>query len=417
MTKICGYRVHNAARLFPLMVGPEFDAFCENIQEEGLSEAVVLYEGAVLDGRNRLQACEKTGIPPRFTNYEGTDPYGYVVSHNLHRRHLGEGQRSMLGAQLKDILAAEAKERQRAGGRKGGQAAGQVDEASGPQPSPRGPQARDQAARVVNVSGRSVQRAAKVLERGTKELAAAVYAGLVSVDLAAQIADMSLTEQQDVVRLIEANPKKNAKAVVRQHSRDTVSARIDAEADMPEGPFHVLFVDFPWAYAKRSQDGTQRGQTPYPTMTAGEIELFAAEKLAPLAHQDAILFLCITNAHLVAGDHVGALKASGFTGKTMISWDKERMGTGDWLRGQTEHVIVATKGSPTVRLTNQTTVLQIPAMISEKRREHSQKPEEIYRLIESLCPGNKVELFSRLDRQGWTTWGAEAGSLGSRLRT
>ena len=73
---------------------------------------------------------------------------------------------------------------------------------------------------------------------------------------------------------------------------------------------------------------------------------------------------------------------------------------------------MATKGRPTIRLKAQTTVLP---MITEKRREHSQKPEELYAFIESLCPGNKVELFSRTDRKNWTSWGAEAGSLESEL--
>jgi hypothetical protein len=64
------------------------------------------------------------------------------------------------------------------------------------------------------------------------------------------------------------------------------------------------------------------------------------------------------------------------------------MGTGDWLRGKTEHCILAVRGQPTVTLTNQTTLLDGPV------REHSRKPEEFYALVEALCPGSKVELFA-----------------------
>jgi N6-adenosine-specific RNA methylase IME4 len=59
------------------------------------------------------------------------------------------------------------------------------------------------------------------------------------------------------------------------------------------------------------------------------------------------------------------------------------------------------RGKPTVVLTNQTTVLTGPV------REHSRKPEEFYHLVESLCPGSKVELFARTERPGWAAYGHE----------
>jgi len=420
--KIGDYEVHDAARLFPLMVGAEFEALCDNLRDQGLLEDIVLVKTGksekLLDGRNRLRACEATGIEPRFTHFEGKDPVAYVVSHNLHRRHLDASQRAMVAARIKPLFEAEAAQRLREGGARGGKASGSAPGKNKPvetlpQASERRPPARDQAARLVNVSGRTVQKAQKVIEYGSKELAAAVDAGVVNVELAAQIADKPKDEQKELVRKIAESPGKNARAVLRSHDRDTVVEQIEAEAvEMPEGPFRVILVDFPWAYAKRAGDGTQRGQTLYPTMQHDEIVEFARDKLAPLAHEDAVLFLCITNAHLVRGDHVAVLEASGFTGKTMLSWDKERMGTGDWLRGQTEHIIMATRGRPMVKLTNQSTVLP---MISEKRREHSRKPESLYGFIEELCPGNRVELFSRTDRPGWTAWGAEAGSFEAEL--
>lgn len=78
-----------------------------------------------------------------------------------------------------------------------------------------------------------------------------------------------------------------------------------------------------------------------------------------------------------------------------------KFGVGNYLRNQTEHCIVAVRGKPTLSLTNQTTVLEAPV------REHSRKPEEFYALVESLCPGSKVEMFSREDREGWERWGSE----------
>ena len=83
---------------------------------------------------------------------------------------------------------------------------------------------------------------------------------------------------------------------------------------------------------------------------------------------------------------------------------KDRMGTGDWLRSQTEHCILAIRGKPTVTLTNQTTVLHAPT------RGHSVKPVEFYDFVESLCPAPRyVDLFSRYRHNDrWDCYGDEA---------
>jgi N6-adenosine-specific RNA methylase IME4 len=76
---------------------------------------------------------------------------------------------------------------------------------------------------------------------------------------------------------------------------------------------------------------------------------------------------------------------------------------GDWLRGQSEHCLMATHGKPIVHLTNQTTILRGPV------RAHSQKPDEFYALVEKLCPAPRYcELFSRQYRERWDGHGDEA---------
>ena len=79
----------------------------------------------------------------------------------------------------------------------------------------------------------------------------------------------------------------------------------------------------------------------------------------------------------------------------------KQMGTGDWLRGKSEHCLMCVRGKPTIQLTNQTTVLAGPI------RKHSQKPEEFYQMVEGLCPGAKMELFQRTPREGWIGHGNE----------
>jgi N6-adenosine-specific RNA methylase IME4 len=174
-------------------------------------------------------------------------------------------------------------------------------------------------------------------------------------------------------------------------------AAIEAIESAPvEGEYHVIVVDPPWQYEKRNEDPSHRGRCPYPTMAIEEICSLEIPS-AP----DCVLWLWTTNAFMHDAFHV--LEAWGFQPKTILTWVKDRMGTGDWLRGQTEHCIMAIKGKPVVNLTNQTTVLHGPL------REHSRKPDEFYSLVEALCPGQKLEMFARSERRGWAVHGNQLG--------
>jgi N6-adenosine-specific RNA methylase IME4 len=176
------------------------------------------------------------------------------------------------------------------------------------------------------------------------------------------------------------------------------AAAIAAEPlPLPTGPFRTIVADPPWFYA-RDNDPSHRGACPYPTMTVPEI---CAMPVAGLAAEDAILWLWATNPNLRAAFQV--IEVWGFEERTVLTWVKPSIKCGHWLRGQTEHCIMAVRGRPTVTLSNQSTVLFAP--VPEHR--HSRKPDEFYQLVESLCPGSKLELFCRHSRPGWSCWGDE----------
>jgi N6-adenosine-specific RNA methylase IME4 len=188
-----------------------------------------------------------------------------------------------------------------------------------------------------------------------------------------------------------------AKAEIERAKKAAVVEQIANEpAPLPTGPFRVIVIDPPWKYQSRADDITHRARNPYPDM---ELEAIKALPVSALAHEDCVLWLWTTNAFL--REAFECLDAWGFKNKTVLTWVKDRMGLGNWLRGQTEHCLVAVKGKPIVTLTNQTTALSAPM------REHSRKPDEFYALVESLCPGNRLEMFARQSRDGWQSCGAE----------
>lgn len=163
------------------------------------------------------------------------------------------------------------------------------------------------------------------------------------------------------------------------------------------GPYRVASVDPPWPYEIRADDPSHRATHPYPQMSIADI---CALDVRSIMAPDSIIWLWATNHHL--REAFSVLDAWGFVQKTVLTWAKDRMGYGDWLRGQTEHCLMAVRGKPVVTLTNQTTLLHASV------RANSQKPDEFYEMVEQLCPAPRyAELFARCDRRGWDGHGDE----------
>jgi hypothetical protein len=112
--------VHPAASLFPMMTEEELRELAEDIRLNGLRDPIVGMNGVILDGRNRLKACEMAGVEPHFRNYEGDDPYAFVISANVHRRNLTPSQLAAIAAIAREPLMEEARRRQSAAGKEYG---------------------------------------------------------------------------------------------------------------------------------------------------------------------------------------------------------------------------------------------------------------------------------------------------------
>jgi N6-adenosine-specific RNA methylase IME4 len=221
-----------------------------------------------------------------------------------------------------------------------------------------------------------------------------------------------------VVEAAKEDPERFAHLVERMDKTGRIAGayrelKIAQESDkirqepkpLPQGPFRVGVIDPPWEF-EEGYSLSRLGVTPYPTMSIGEIKkLPVSDIMLP----DSVLWMWVTNRHLAGGEAAEILKHWGFRPISIVTWAKNSVGTGVWLRGQSEHAILSVRGKPAPPLKPESTLLHAP-----RTGIHSSKPDEFYALVERLCPGSKVEIFARLPRTGWTTWGSEMwGKVGA----
>jgi hypothetical protein len=185
--------IHPLATLFPEMGEREFEAFVANLKAQGQLEPVWTYQGKVIDGRHRLRACTRLGIAPKTREWDGSGAPSlleFVIALNLHRRHLKERQRAMLAARLKPAFEADAHDR------KGW--AGRTEDLGVNSPPGR---SNDLVGKLLNVSGKSVKCASKVLQKGIPAVIAAVDACKLAVSTAADMCECPADEQARLMTL------------------------------------------------------------------------------------------------------------------------------------------------------------------------------------------------------------------------
>lgn len=235
--------LHPCSEIFPLMEGEDFDALVADINLNGLRDPIVTLGGAILDGRNRHRACLSAGTQIKTVEYTGKDPLGFVMSVNLHRRHLNESQRAMIAARLATMPKGRPELNAQIC------AFSQVD-----------------AARMLRVGRRTVQQATAVRDKGVPELVKRVKRverGEVAVSVAAKIAELPPDEQTQVAGADEATLRGTAKK--SKPARRVVElndATEKASRELGTKVYCVVYADPPWRFEPYSRD---TGWTARPT--------------------------------------------------------------------------------------------------------------------------------------------------------
>lgn len=192
-----GVKFHEYANIFPMLDGDALDRLKEDVRMHGVREPIVFLDGHILDGRNRYMVARDLGIEYPRIEYDGFDPLAFVISHNLHRRHLTESQRASVAAKLANM------------------GKGKPISKSANLPIKENQVSNADAAALLNVSERSVRTARKVQDSAPKEIAEAVDDGRMSVSLAAKVADLPEEEQAKVVAAAPEETKAVARDAVK----------------------------------------------------------------------------------------------------------------------------------------------------------------------------------------------------------
>jgi hypothetical protein len=169
---------HPLATLFPLIEGAQFDELVADIKANGIQDTIDLYQGKILDGRNRYNAATAAGVEIKARHVRHFrpelygDPLTYVISKNLRRRQLNDIQRASVAGKIANLSHGGDRSKPPIGGL-----------------------SVEKSADVLNVAPRQVERARVVHEHGAPELREALDRGEIAVSLAEKIARLPQSEQ------------------------------------------------------------------------------------------------------------------------------------------------------------------------------------------------------------------------------
>ena len=157
--------------------------------------------------------------------------------------------------------------------------------------------------------------------------------------------------------------------------------------------YRTILADPPWDINQRGGLGAELH---YPLMSLNEI---CALPVVRVAAADAHLWLWVTNSTIHDGRRV--METWGFSYRSCLTWIKPRLGLGQYLRNQTEHLLLGVRGRAPIQFRAQGSWFYAPV------QDHSHKPEEQYAIIERCSPGPYLEMFARRRQPGWEVWGNE----------
>ena len=349
-------KVHPVAELFPMLSDAELQALADDIKKNGQQQSCITQNGLLLDGRNRMAACKLAGVTATVRELAGDrDATQFIISANIHRRHLTESQRAMVAARLANLGDGIRKDR-----------SANLPTSAVTQP---------EAAKLLNVSERSL-RDAKLIQREDPELAKDIDSGKLNINAAKRE-----VKRKGVVTTLENISTKKAKAI--------------------KGVYDVVVIDPPWPMEKIERDcRPNQSEMDYPTMTLEEIARLDIG--AKYGADDCHVWLWTTH------------KLLPYAFRLLTDWELKYVCCHVWHKPggfqvvglpqfNCEFALYARKGNPSFIDTK-----AFPVCFNAPRGKHSEKPSEFYDVVRRVTAGRRLDMFSRRTIQGFDAYGNEA---------
>lgn len=377
--------------LIPALSKDERAQLEASVLAEGCRDALVVWQGILLDGHNRYEICTAHGIPFDTLDIDLPDrdaAITWIINNQLGRRNLTPEQASYLRGQRYN--------------REKRQDGGHGDQKSGDQNDT--PNTAAKLANEYKVSEPTIKRDgqfAQAVDALGETLGEEVKQEILSRDFNASKKEVQklAREEPEVQRSTIEIMKADGVGITEAKRRAKGAQIAKREAVLPSGKYRVLYADPPWSYGNTQPDYHPEQRDHYPVMSLEEL---CAMPIKDIAMDNAVLFLWVTSP--ILEESFQLIKAWGFQYKASFVWDKVKHNMGHYNSVRHEFLLICTRGScqPDVRKL-------FDSVVSEERTEHSRKPELFYKIIETLyTSGPYLELFARYKRDGWAAYGNES---------
>jgi N6-adenosine-specific RNA methylase IME4 len=373
-------------KLIPPLSKEEFAQLETNCLDEGIREAIVTWQGFIIDGHNRYEIAQRWGLEfkTESKHFESeSDVKVWMINNQFGRRNLQNYQRGILVLELKSVyseIAKETKSEKISNFRQTGEITQTFGESKNNETNVK-------IANIANLSHETIRKVEKIQAKATPEIKEQLSKGELSIN--------------QVYQDIRKDEKKAERIEVIEQQIEDIEKGLLPKL---EGLFDVISVDPPWPYEGESKNITsfdavgRRVANPYPEISIEQIKNINL----PLM-ENAVVLLWTT--HKFLPDAFEILKKWGLDYKATLVWNKEKIGMGAWFRMQCEFCLVGIKGKPYWQNTSYRDIL------NESRREHSRKPDTFFEMIESVTLGRRLEYFSREKRNGWEVFGNDVNKF------
>ena len=348
--------------LIPPLEYGELNTLEKSILKEGVRDAIVTWNGYIVDGHNRFDIITKHNITDYRVVEKSFEDINeakiWIINNQFGRRNLVAYQRVVLALKLEELIAGKAKVNQ------GTRTDIQEIFPKSLKPIDTG----KEVAKVAHVSDRTLDKVKFIEAQATSEQKADLISG-----------------------------DKTIHAVYTSIKRDEIKEQIKQTPVWPTGKYRVIYADPPWKYGNTMPQDFVEQADHYPLMTVDEI--IKECPVQDITLDNSILFLWATSP--ILEDSFNVINAWGFKYKACFVWDKVKHVMGHYNSVRHEFLLIAVKGS-----CQPDNIELFDSVQTIERKGHSEKPEEFRKIIDTLYPfGPRIELFSRKKVDGWEVYG------------